>query len=155
MQQPVILPAASRSLLSLLRFLLFGVCLAAAISATAADDLTAIRDTVFDYFDGINTVDRERLERAFDSSAELKSVGESGMLEVEPIADAIARWMGAKAAERRGDILAVDMAGGEVARVVFDYDGAYVDFLTLVKLNGQWRIIDKVFIRTSAASPDT
>jgi len=128
--------------------MLLAVCLTVAVSASAADELQAIRDTVFDYFEGINQVDRDRLERAFDPSAALKSVDESGALVVEPIADAMARWMRGQVTERRGDILSIDRAGGQVARVVFDFDGDYVDFLTLVKLNGHWRIIDKVFIRT-------
>jgi len=155
MQESVTFWPASRAFSGMLRLLLLGVCMATAVSATADDDLSAIRDTVFDYFDGINTVDRERLERAFDASAALKSVDESGSLVVEPIADVKERWMRAEVAERSGEILSVDMAGGQVARVVFDFDGAYVDFLTLAKLGGQWRIIDKVFIRTGAAPPNT
>ena len=137
-----------QSFSGLLRLLLLTACMTAAVSASAADELAAIRDTVFDYFEGINQVDRDRLQRAFDPSAELKSVDASGALVVEPIADAMARWMRGQATERRGDILSIDMAGGRVARVIFDFDGDYVDFLTLVKLDGHWRIIDKVFIRT-------
>ncbi|TCO76081.1 nuclear transport factor 2 family protein [Chromatocurvus halotolerans] len=137
-----------RSFTGSLRLLLLAACLTAAVSASAADELAAIRDTVFDYFEGINQVDRDRLERAFDPSATLKSVDASGALVVEPIADAMARWMQGQATERRGDILSIDMAGGQVARVVFNFDGDYVDFLTLVKLDGHWRIINKVFIRT-------
>lgn len=138
----------SHSFSSLLRLLLLVAGLSSAVSTSAADELQAIRDTVFDYFDGINQVDRERLERAFDPGAALKSVDASGALVVEPIADAMARWMRGPATERRGDILSIDVADGQVARVVFDFDGDYVDFLTLVKLDGHWRIIDKVFIRT-------
>lgn len=137
-----------RSLFGLLRLLVLVAGLSAAVSTSAADELQAIRDTVFDYFDGINQVDRERLERAFDPGAALKSVDASGALVVEPIADAMARWMRGQVTERSGEILSIDVAGGQVARVVFDFDGDYVDFLTLVKLDGHWRIIDKVFIGT-------
>ncbi|MFK7829322.1 MAG: nuclear transport factor 2 family protein [Congregibacter sp.] len=132
-----------------------GVLLAASITisrpAYGADDHAAIRTAVFDYFEGINEVSRVRLERAFDSDAELKSVNASGALAAEPIADAIARWMHGDASTRRGEVLSVDLfgdaVGGQFARVVFDFDGAYIDLLTLAKLQGQWKIIDKVFVR--------
>lgn len=130
-----------------------GLCLALGLSmccsvvSALADDPTAIRGAVFDYLDGINQVDRLRLERAFDPRAELKGVDDSGALVVEPIAGAIERWMRSEVGARRGEILSMDIQAGQIARVVFDFDGAYVDFLTLAKLNGQWKIIDKVFVR--------
>jgi protease I len=133
---------------TLIQGLIFSAGLAGyATTVAAADEFPAIRAAVFDYFEGINTVSRDRLERAFDPGAELKSVGESGALVVEPIADAIERWMRGEPDKRVGDILSIDIAAGEIARVVFDYDGRYVDFLTLARINGQWKIIDKVFIR--------
>jgi len=128
-------------------FLLSIVLFLAALQAQAAeDDFSAIRAAVFDYFDGINEVNRERLERAFDASAALKSVGEDGLIRVQPIDEVIERWMAKVPEERRGEILSIDVTDGEIARVVFDYNGDYVDFLTLAKLKGQWKIIDKVFV---------
>ncbi|MFK8043806.1 nuclear transport factor 2 family protein [Congregibacter sp.] len=120
-----------------------------------ADDMSAVRLTVFDYFEGINEVSLSRLQRAFSETAELKSVSESGELVAEPIEAAINRWMKGEAQEREGRILAVDLSGDPIARVVFDFDGAYVDFLTLAKLRGEWKIIDKVFIRSAAACCET
>ena len=58
------------------------------------------------------------------------------------------RWMAAKPQPRAGVILSIDVSDEQVARVVFDFDGAYTDFLTLMKIDGRWKIIDKVFIRT-------
>lgn len=134
-------------------FVLFSaICLAGETpsSVTSRDsqseDIAAITRTVFDYLEGINRVDRQRLESAFHASATLKSVGESGGLVVEPIAEAIARWMQGSPTVRSGRVLAVDLAGPQIARVVFDYNGEYTDFLTLAKVKGKWRIIDKVFI---------
>jgi hypothetical protein len=113
----------------------------------AADpEVAAVQATVYDYFDGINTKDRARLESAFDTSAQLKSPDGDGAVKVEPIADAIARWMGGEAQSRKGKILALEITDNQVAQVVFDYDGIFVDFLTLFKLDGQWKIVDKSFI---------
>lgn len=119
--------------------------------ATAADDtadMTAIHTTVFDYFEGLNNQDEQRLERAFDPSAQLKSPSDDGTVRVEPISAAIARWLrGDNKQSRVGNITAVDITDGRIARVVFDFDGVYTDFLILMKLDGQWKIVDKVFIR--------
>lgn len=151
----------SKSTRSPLRFVtrrvvaLLGLCLFTSGAAAANDDFSAIRATVFDYFEGINEVSLVRLERAFDESAALKSVDKDGGLAVEPIADAMDRWMQGEPAQRSGKILSIELADGPIARVVFDYDGAYVDFLTLAKLKGQWKIIDKVFIRVEQPAADS
>jgi len=112
----------------------------------AEQDFAGIRAAVFDYFEGINEVSRERLERAFDPSAELKNVGEDGAIVRQPIAQVIERWMAKEPVRREGEILSIDVTDGEIARVVFDYNGAYIDFLTLAKVRGHWKIIDKVFV---------
>ncbi|WP_008292919.1 nuclear transport factor 2 family protein [Congregibacter litoralis] len=117
-------------------------------SISSADDIDGVRAAVFDYFEGINEVSEVRLKRAFADTAALKSVGEKGDLRVEPISAAIGRWLAGTAKQRRGSIVSVDLSGYPIARVVFDFDGAYTDFLTLAKLKGQWKIIDKVFIAT-------
>ncbi|MEE4279325.1 MAG: nuclear transport factor 2 family protein [Halieaceae bacterium] len=132
------------------RYRLACLALAALLCAlplrAAEGDFAAIRAAVFDYFDGINEVSRERLERAFDASAELKNVGDDGRIVAQPIAEVIERWMQKAPAVRRGEILSIDVTDGEIARVVFDYNGDYIDFLTLARVQGQWKIIDKVFV---------
>jgi protease I len=110
------------------------------------EEVAAIQAAVFDYFEGINEKDRTRLESAFDTSAQLKSPDGDGAVKVEPIADAIARWMSGNPQQRKGKILKLDITEDQVAQVVFDYDGIFVDFLTLLKLDGKWKIVDKVFI---------
>ena len=130
-----------------IRAIVIAALLASSAPGFADDDIAAVRATVFDYFDGINEKDRERIDRAFDDSAYLKSVADDGTLRAEPIAEAKARWMEAAARSRTGSILSVDVFDGRVARVVFDFDGVYVDFLTLFKIDGEWKIVDKAFLR--------
>ena len=127
---------------------ILGIALAVlGVAAQAeADDFGAVRAAVFDYFDGINEVSRERLERAFDPSAELKNVGANGAIVAQPIDQVIERWMAKEPEAREGEILSIDVTDGEIARVVFDYNGDYIDFLTLAKVQGRWKIIDKVFV---------
>jgi hypothetical protein len=122
------------------------IILGTATVQAADPEVAAVQATVYNYFEGINTKDRARLESAFDTSAQLKSPDGAGAVKVEPIADAIARWMDGKAQSRKGKILAFEITDNQVAQVVFDYDGIFVDFLTLFKLDGQWKIVDKSFI---------
>ena len=134
--------------------LLVGLALSTAGNAIAGEakkhagdeEVAAIQAAVFNYFEGINEKDRARLESAFDTSAQLKSPDGDDAVKVEPVADAITRWMSGKAQQRKGKILKLDITEDQVAQVVFDYDGIFVDFLTLLKLDGKWKIVDKVFI---------
>lgn len=128
--------------------LILGMVLLSLPAVAVDEDFAAIHAAVFDYFEGVNSSSSERLLRAFDDSASLKSVDRSGSLIVEPIAHAISRWIKASPKPRRGKILSIDLAVGPIAKVVFDFDGRYVDYLTLAKLRGQWKIIDKVFVQT-------
>lgn len=137
--------------MNFLRSILCTIALLSFSPASTADDFSAIRIAVFDYFEGINEVSRERLQRAFTETAALKSIGDSGELLVEPIAEAIARWMKNTPKKRSGRILSVDVLAESIARVTFDFDGAYLDLLTLAKLNGEWKIIDKVFVPSAQA----
>ena len=135
-------------------FLLVGLALLTTGDAIADEskgqdgdkEVAAIQAAVFNYFEGINEKDRARLESAFDTSAQLKSPDGDDAVKVEPVADAITRWMSGKAQQRKGKILKLDITEDQVAQVVFDYDGIFVDFLTLLKLDGKWKIVDKVFI---------
>ncbi len=120
--------------------------LAAPSSWADGEDFSSIRAAVFDYFEGINEVSEERLRRAFDPSASMKNVGEDGSINAQPIEDVIARWLTKTPEARTGEILSIDVTDGEIARVVFDYNGDYLDFLTLAKVRGEWKIIDKVFV---------
>ena len=116
--------------------------------ADQVDDVTAIRSVVFDYLEGINTADRGRLEEAFHPDASLKSPGDDGALRVESIGDAIDRWAGYEPQSRDGVIRSLEITRGALARVVFDFDGSYIDYLTLAKLRDRWVIIDKAFVPT-------
>ena len=129
-----------------LALLIAGNAIAGGHKQAGDEEVAAIQAAVFNYFEGINEKDRARLESAFDTSAQLKSPDGAGAVKVEPIADAIARWMDGKAQSRKGKILAFEITDNQVAQVVFDYDGIFVDFLTLFKLDGQWKIVDKSFI---------
>ncbi len=41
-----------------------------------------------------------------------------------------------------GKILSGDVVHGQAAQVLLDFDGRYVDLLQLVKVKGEWRIVN-------------
>ncbi|MGR5130896.1 nuclear transport factor 2 family protein [Vibrio alfacsensis] len=109
-------------------------------------EVSAVVETVYNYFEGINTKQEKLIENAFDKNAQLKYVSNKNEeVKVELISDAINRWMGNDAQHRTGKVLSVDV-DGDIAHVVFDFDNAFIDYLTLANMNGQWQIIDKVYV---------
>jgi hypothetical protein len=132
-------------------FASLSLLLPAAFAAETADE-KAVRAAVFDYFEGIGERNRERLNRAFhEETAQMVGVvadGPGEKVQVWQIEDVIPGWAEGQpiAKEREGEIISMNIADGRLAAVMFDYDGQYVDALTLAKIGGEWRIVQKVFI---------
>ncbi|AOF89851.1 nuclear transport factor 2 family protein [Sinorhizobium sp. RAC02] len=117
--------------------------------STAFQDIYALLQ---DYFDALYFCDVEKLQRVFHPSAIYATADETPLLyrtmaEYVPIV--AARQSPASRNEARRDhVDAIDIAGENtaVARVRCSIGARdFVDFLTLVRTDGQWRIIAKVF----------
>jgi len=109
-----------------------------------------IRQVVRDYLDGMTYVDEAKLRRAFHPDA--RSIGHyRGTLEWHSLDDFIesCRQAGALAQAQPffSEIAFIDIAGdAAVAKVVDDYQGSrFTDYLTLLRLPGRWRIVNKAF----------
>jgi hypothetical protein len=105
-----------------------------------------------DYFDALYFCDVEKLERVFHPQAIYATADETPLLYrtmAEYVPVVAARQAPASRNETRRDhIDAIDIAGDNtaVARVRCSIGSRdFVDFLTLVRTDGQWRIIAKVF----------
>ncbi len=118
-------------------------------------DRAAIETAVEDYFDGIGAADEERLNRAFaaDKAAMVGVVkNEDGSRELMAFPDmekVIANWAGDPDPEgtgRDGEILDMKIVDGRIAMVMFRYKDEYYDVLTLVKVDGVWKIATKTFV---------
>ncbi len=116
---------------------------------TAFHDITAV---LGDYFDALHFCDTDKLQRVFHPRAIYATADETPLLyrtmeEYVPVI--AARQSPASRGEARHDhIDAIDLAGENtaLARVRCTIGGRdFVDFLSLVRENGQWRIIAKVF----------
>ena len=117
-------------------------------------DYDAISETVFHYFEGYQTKDRARLERAFvvDIANMMgywaNDEGEQELFTI-PYKQLIERWVDPEFTPREfgeGKILSVNIFSDVGATVVFDCGGKYLDTFQMVKLDGCWRIVNKFFV---------
>jgi hypothetical protein len=121
-------------------------------AATSSDrDYDAIRDTIFDYFDGVRLADRKRLEQAFAVDAGhmkgyLKGADGTWTLSVRPMREVIDDWAGrTPKPEMQGRILKIDIYDDVAATVLFDFNGMYTDSFNLARVDGRWKIVNKFY----------
>ena len=117
--------------------------------SAAFQDISAV---LADYFDALYFCDVEKLQRVFHPKAIYATADESPLLHrtmEEYVPVVAARQSPASRGEpRRDHIDAIDLAGENtaVARVRCSIGTRdFVDILTLVRTEGAWRIIAKVF----------
>lgn len=126
---------------------------APAVQAEAAEE-AAVRETVALYFQAHATGDASFHARAFHPEAELWSVKDGQMVR-EPIASYIARAnSGRPAADEAQRVRRIDslqIAGGvATVAVTLDYPAArFSDFMTLLKIEGRWQIVNKTWHRVN------
>lgn len=124
-----------------------------------AGDETAVRSVVQAYFDGLMNASPEALERAFLPGARLIGIGGQGTLAIIPFQE----WKDVVTADGpRGpegftnEILSVDVHGvAATVKTKLTWPGVvYVDYLSLIRANGQWKIVNKIWDeeRTTAAA---
>lgn len=123
------------------------------LSALASDEEAQIKAAVMNYFEGQGEASYERLQKAFHLKASMLSpvVNDQGKsdLKIWEIEPALKRWSsGSPLPEgRTGRFLNIHIMDGRLASVSFDSNGRFYDLLTLAKMDGEWKIINKAFIR--------
>jgi hypothetical protein len=115
-------------------------------------DFDAVIPVLQTYFDGLHHSDTGRLRQVFHPRAQYVSVTDGTLLyrdmaEYFPVVDA--RPSPASRGEaRRDEIVSIEFAGPVTARVVLLCvigNRHFTDYLTLIKLEGRWQVISKVF----------
>jgi hypothetical protein len=122
---------------------------AATAQTSRASDEAAIRATVTDYIDGYYLSDAARIERSLhphyakrtigESNGELIIIDKTGMEMVEEVRNK-KEVTPASLQKKEISILAVD---GDVAAVKL-VAAAWINYMTLWKQNGQWKILSVV-----------
>ena len=125
------------------------LALAAPAAAQTAPDTAGARVPVEHYLQGHATGDGAHHRAAFAPQASLFWVPRD-TLATRTSEAYIAGSRGTPAADeaqRKRWIEFIDVAGNAgVAKVVLDYPTArFVDYLSLLKINGEWKIINKIF----------
>ena len=119
------------------------------IAQNKTDDEAAVRACLENYMSG----DGNRMEKAFHPSASMKYVdAKTNEFKDVPIADFIAR---AKAntnkSERKIEIVALNIEGNAANGKIKIESGDVVlyDYMNMLKIDGEWKIVSKIFSRTS------
>lgn len=133
---------------SSLLLLLFMLC-TASFSQTLEEEKAAIAKTVHLYFEGMMERDRDKLDQAFDPSARL--IGYRGdkftVTPYEEWASGTARGAKRNPDDFKNHLIEVEVKGyTAVAKTELFWPGIYYyDFLTLIKIDGDWKIVHKTW----------
>lgn len=117
------------------------------------DDIKAVEAVVWTYLDGLYEGDTAKLGRAFHEGSHLYSLGEGGKLSDLPRKswlELVASRPSAKSKglKRTDRIVSIDFSGPETAFVKLEcsiHPRYFTDYLTLLRLEGGWRVVSKTF----------
>ena len=114
-----------------------------------SEDEAAVRQAVQYYMDGQEAGDGDTVAKAFHPDARLTHMRD-GAVRIIPIEEYLGWFRGEPAgdeAERERRIESVDITGdAAVAKVVLDYPGrTFTDYMSLLRVDGEWKIIHKNF----------
>lgn len=137
-----------------MKFLLTAIFLvtASVLAAGQTPEKDAVRIPLDNYIKAHATGDPEYARRAFHTEGNMIWIRD-GKYTSEPLDSFIKRAFTGKPAadeDKRRDnrkIEAFDVSGNAaVARIVLDYPTVkFVDYMTLLKINGEWKIVNKSF----------
>ena len=108
----------------------------------------AIKETLNNYLEGGSVGDTARLNRAFFSFANLRNLGKDGKVSEMPVKKFIAS-VPAGGAKWVSKIVNYSYAGTAATAVTEEElpTFKFVDFLNLLKINGEWKIVSRVYSR--------
>lgn len=136
----------------------------AAASFAQPSDKELARVPLENYMKGHATVDVEYTKKAFHSTGSMMSIRDGGYVSqnfAEYINGLVGRKPAADEEKRKRYIAAVDVVGNAaIAKVVSDYPSVkYVDYMALLKVDGEWKVVNKIFFAEqkgqSASKVDT
>jgi Putative lumazine-binding len=117
-----------------------------------AGDIEAVEKVVWTYLDGLYEGDTGKLAQAFHEVSHLYSVSDGGVADVPR-----EKWLEfvkgraspkSKDLKRTDRIVCIDLSGPETAFVKVEcsiHPRYFTDYLTLLKLNGGWKVLSKTY----------
>lgn len=131
------------------KFLLGFIALISISASTfAQSEDEAIKETINNYLDGGSVGDTARLNRAFFAFANLRNLSKDGKVSEMPVKKFIAA-VPAGGAKWTSKIVSYSYAGTAATAVTEEElpTFKFVDFLNLLKINGEWKIVSRVYSR--------
>ena len=114
----------------------------------AQDDRAQIDATLMDYIEGTQNGEPDRLKRAFHEEANLYFIDDQ-KLKSWSGKDYISNFKPGKKSNRIGKIISVDVTNDAASAIVQidmpDRKRRYTDYMLLLKIDDQWKIIHKSF----------
>jgi hypothetical protein len=109
-----------------------------------------VRQAIDYYFQGHATGNGDYFKKAFHPQAKLFWIRE-GQFSERTSAEYIAGASGKPAPDedrRKRTIASIDITGNAaIAKVVLDYpDARFTDYMSLLKIDGEWKIVNKTFV---------
>lgn len=128
-------------------------------SGPTVSDRELARIPLENYLKGHATGDGEYMRKAFHTDGNLIFIRD-GKFTTRSFADYIAGFSGKPAADeaqRKRSIEAVDVSGNAAsAKIILDYPATrFVDYMSLLKIDGEWKIVSKIFYAEPKAKPTT
>lgn len=121
----------------------------AAVSPAWAQEEVAIEKTLRDFLEGGTNGEVERFKNAFVPDAVQRSVGKNGAMTGMTVRDLTARIKPNEVMDRTTRIVSWSYAGTAATAVTeTEYPtNKIIDLLNLLKINGEWKIVSRVFTR--------
>lgn len=112
-------------------------------------EIDAVRVPLENYLKGHATGEGEFFRKAFHTEGNMVWIRD-GKFTTRSFAEYIAGASGkppSDEAKRKRSIEGIDIAGNAAsAKIILDYPSVrFVDFMTLLKIDGEWKIVSKVF----------
>lgn len=110
-------------------------------------DLQAIEKVLNDYMIGGTEKDAERVASAFHPQAMMKYIKDGAYIEVNAAEFFRGRIKPGPKTDRITEIANIDVSGhAATAKLLLKYsDKQFIDYMTLLKIKGEWKIINKTF----------
>lgn len=120
-------------------------------------DYARIEQTLHYYLDGGTNNDFETLRRAFHPSATMRFIGGDGYTDVNVLDYFGERMRPGPKQDRATRVVSIDVSGDAAsARLEIEYPTfTFVDYMTLLEIDGEWLIVSKVFHRRPHAAGTT
>ena len=117
-------------------------------TAAQNSDYAMVEKTVSYYLDGGTNNDYETLKKAFHATATMRYIREGEYKEVNAL-EFFSKMKPGPKQNRKTRISYINISGEAAnARLEIEYpDFTFVDYMNLLKIDGEWKIVSKIFHR--------